>query len=232
MKRLLFFVLAVAGVSAVKAQNLPDFRWELGVRAGVNTTSLPTGPDMYYTGTKSTWNPIYAASLNYNFTDKWQAGIDMSWSNWSTTGSWMQSGTNGQTAANTNVTFVLAQPSVSFMGRINRLIPIRDAYTEYNKANLYFGIAFGMQVATNDGANAYSTVNEPVLSTYHYGYGIGYASGVQIGYDYYIWPNLGINVEAAAREAYIWTNDSKLNRMNSEYNIFYFPLTIGIKCRF
>ena len=235
MKRFILFVLALSGFTKSFAQDLPDFRWELGVRAGVSTTSLPTGPDVYYTGTKSSWNGNYAANIQYNITDKWQAGIDMSWSNWSTSGSWMQSGTNGQLAKPVTVTFVLAQPSVSFMGRFNRLIPFRDAYTEYNKANIYYGIALGMQTANNDANSAYNTLSEPGSnnnSSYHYGSGIGYSAGVQIGFDYYIWPNLGINIEAAAREAYIWTNDSRLNGMNSEYNIFYFPITAGIKYRF
>jgi len=238
MKRVLFFLIAITAANSLFAQLPPDYRFEFGVNGGMSTTTLPTGPDALYTGSKTTWSPEFSVRFHYNLTDKWQIGIDAGRSKWSTTGNWTLSDVNGQTLQSKQVTFNIADPAVSVCAQLNRMVGFRSRYKEYNKANLYYGISFGTLVAVNNAGSslsAYGASPDPKLmytSSYNYGYGIGYLTGVQIGLSYYIWENFGVNVELAAREAYVWNNDSRYGHANDEYNIFYFPMTVGLRYRF
>ncbi len=118
------------------------------------------------------------------------------------------------------------------------MIPFYTRYSDFNKANLYFGALVGMVTTINDGSLTYSKYGQApdsgynYMSRYDYGAGTGYSLGAQIGYSYYITPRLGLNVELAARYAHVWTNDEHYGSENSKYYLLYFPETIGLRWRF
>lgn len=238
MRPILLFFIAITTANSLFAQLPADYRFELGVNGGISANTLPTGPDPLYTGTKTIPSAEFSARFHYNLNENWQIGIDLGRSKWTTTANWALTDVNGQTLQSKKVTFNIAEPATSFCAQLNRLKGYRSRYKEYNKANFYYGISLGTIVAANDGSmgqSAYGQSPDPKLmytSSYNYGYGIGYLAGLQVGLSYYIWENFGVNFEIAGREAYVWNNDSRYSHANDEYNIFYFPITVGLRYRF
>jgi len=239
MRSFLFFLLTITASTTIVFAQLPaDYKFEIGVNGGVGFNTLPTGPDVQYTGSKTMVGQAYALSFHYNMNERWQIGVELSQTYWKTTAMWALTDVNNQVLQPQKVTFNIANPAVGALAQLNRLVGYRSKYKEYNKANFYYGISFGTLVAKNDGSMSESTYGQnpdPKLvytSQYNYGYGIGYLGGAQIGLSYYIWETFGVNVELAGRVAHVWTNDYRYNGANSEYNIFYFPCTVGLRYRF
>jgi hypothetical protein len=109
----------------------------------------------------------------------------------------------------------------------------------YNKSNFYFGVMGGLVTTVNDASIGYSKYAYPsadsgmrYITSYHYGMGVGYNFGAQVGFTYYLAPRLGLNVEVAARYTDVGTNDSKYAGKNSRFNLLYFPETVGLRWRF
>ena len=239
MRSFLFFLIAIAATSQSLFAQLPaDYKFEFGINGGISFNALPTGPNQLYTGTKTMPAGAWGLNFHYNLNENWQLGLEFAQTSWKTTAMWSLTDVNNQILQPQKVTFNIAKPAVSTLFQANRLMGYRSKYKEYNKANFYYGLSFGLLVAKNDGAISQSTYGQspdPSLvytSQYNYGYGIGYLWGAQVGLSYYIWENFGVNIELAGREAYVWTNDSRYNHQNSEYNIFYFPCTVGVRYRF
>ncbi len=224
--------------SAVAQSFPPDYRFEAGLNVGASTTTLPQGPLTLYKGTETTWSPEASIRFHYNLTQNWQVGGDLGYTSWSTTGNWAQNDTYGKAIPSQKVKFVISSPTISVAAQANRVVPFYSKFKEYNKANFYYGVTLGIVYTVNDGTSTQSTYGSApdpkfvYTSKYDYGYGIGYVAGVQAGYTYFISEMLGVNIEGAARFTEVGTTDTRYNHANSNYNLFYFPITVGFRLRF
>ena len=230
-------LLATAG--SLSAQNFPpDYRFEIGVNGGMSANTIPKGPASSYQGTKGSWAPEFSVRGDYNISQYLQVGIDLGFTNWTTTANWTAYNAYGENVPAREVKFVLAKPAISFAAQVNGMIPFFSRYKEYNKANIYYGATIGIITTINDGSIAYSQYNEmpgsqyTYASQYNYGNGIGYVAGLQVGFSYFITQRWGINAELAGRYADVGTTDTHYGHENSRYNLFYFPCTVGIRYRF
>lgn len=237
------FLLTIAGVMAFAGitfgQNLPpDYYWEVGFNMGYSNFVRPSGPAESYKGTRTRPSTDKSLRLNYYASPNWMISLDLGARRWETSGDWVVNSQLGQKLKPKKVTFLLAEQAINESVGINYVIPFYSGYNTFNKANLTFGVNFGLMQTMNDGSMGYSRYKEgpdsnlTYLSSYNYESGLGYNVGINIGYTYYIIPRLGINIDLAARYARINTGDSRYGSVNSRYELLYFPQTLGLRWRF
>ncbi len=237
------FLLAASALVACAcssfAQNLPpDYLWEVGFNAGRSTFTRPDGPAPMYTGTRTKTVNDRSLHLNYYPDVHWMLSLDIGERQWTSYGDWTPNDQLGVVLKPRPITFVIADHAVNENVGINYVIPFYSRYNTYNKANLYFGVNFGLMQTSNDGSTAFSTYKAApdssftYLSKYDYGAGTGINAGIQIGYTWYVIPRLGINLELGMRYAHITTNDSRFAGANNMFNLLYFPETLGVRWRF
>ena len=230
-------LLAFAG--GLFAQNLPpDYLWEVGINGGFSAFTRPLGPAINYQGTSTKTTGDLSIRLNYYFSPHWMINLDIGSRKWESFGTWQPTDQYGQQLQPRQVTFLEASHAVNESVAMNYVIPFYTRYDNYNKANLYFGVSFGLVTTVNDGSLAYSKYSAApdsgytYMSKYDYGYGIGLSYGIQMGYTYYIIPRLGVNVDLAMRYVSVNTNDEHYGAENSHFHLLYFPETIGVRWRF
>jgi len=210
--------------------------YELGINGGISTTSKPH--QSLYKGDDNIWN--YAASVNfrYNITPHLQTGITAGLTKWERMDNWPLSNTSNMSLGEQNVKVVLAEHAVNFQLELNYVVPFYRQYEDFIRSNLYFGVAAGAVIVGNDGKISYSRVNPntPAEYTYtselHFESGYGFTVGAQLGYSYFFNNHLGLNVEVAPKVAWVETKDPRYAGGNNQYNLFYYPTTIGIHYRF
>lgn len=229
------FLLAVAGLlvfSTTQAQT----KYEVGLNGGVSVNTIPKRAA--YNGEKTVWNKAAGASFNKNLNERWQVGVNAGLTSWATTKNTIIIGNNGDSLNTENVKYVQAERAVSFAFHLNHVIPFVRAYDDFAWSKLYIGISAGGVATGGDGKITYSKVkaNTPVEYTYasefHFESGYGYLLGCQIGYTYYFGDHLGINLEIAPRVAWVKTVDPRYGNANNDFNLAYFPSTIGVHYRF
>jgi hypothetical protein len=182
--------------------------------------------------------PDYSLRLDYAINPRWRMALDIGSRKWETTGTWNQTGEYGTPLKPQNITFLIAKPAITESFMMNYVIPFYNKFQTENKANIYFGGMLGLVTTVNDRSSAYTKYNaQPdsnytFLSRYDYGFGMGLSFGMQMGVNYYFLPRFAINMEIAARYAYVGTNDTRLMDANEKFHLLYFPETIGIKYRF
>ena len=228
-----------AGLIAVAsfAQNPPDYYRELGIHAGIAPFTHPGRTE--YVGEKN--KLPYTVSINgyYNFTEHWQAGLDIAMTRWE--GSTEVKGYNGlfgQSYTQPRTTkYVYADKVYTATARINFLIPIYDRW-HINRANIYMGAAGGPAFTINDGGITHqqymnmSGEENRYISQYNYGWGSGYTVGVQFGFSHYFGNHFGFNAEVAPRYTYISITDHRMGTANGGFDVWSYPVTLGIKFRF
>jgi len=225
--------------AGLQAQNLPpDYNWEVGLNGGISGYTRPLGPAIGYQGTRTRLVSDYSVCLNYYLTPHWKLNLDIGSRKWVSYGDWQLNDQFGQQLKTRQITFLEAAHAINESVGINYVIPFYTRYTDYNKANVYFGAMVGMVTTVNDGSLGYSKYgsapdsNYVYMSKYDYGYGVGLSYGVQMGITYYIIPRLGINLDLAARFASIHTQDQRYGSENKYFYLMYFPETLGVRWRF
>lgn len=237
------FLLTVATFLAVTgsmfAQNLPpEYLWEVGVNGGYSVITRPLGPSETYQGRRTKFVGDFSARLNYYINPNWMLNLDLGMRKWETFDTWEVNGLFGKQLKAQDVSFLIASKALSQSIGINYVIPFYTRYNNYNKCNIYFGAMAGMVQTMNDGSTEYSKYKTAqdsgynYVSSYHYGPGIGYNFGIQMGFTYYIVPRLGVNVDLSMRYARVNTTDINYRDKNSFFYLLYFPETIGIRWRF
>ncbi len=229
----------LACVSGAFAQNLPpDYNWEVGVNVGQSTLTRPLGPATSYQGTRTKTVHDYSVRLDYFFDPHWMLHLDIGDRHWESYGNWKINDLQGQQLKSRPITFVVADHAINENVAINYVIPFYSRYNRFNRANLYFGVCFGLMQTVNDGSIKYSNYKSApdsaltYMSKYDYGSGTGFNTGFQIGYTWYVIPRLGINVELAMRYAQINTIDTHYGSENAKFHTIYFPETLGLRWRF
>ena len=228
MKSLLLLVAGVLLSNGVYAQT-----FEIGLNGGVSTTSRAN--NALYQGDDNKWNYAADLSFHYNFTDRWQTGLSIGMTKWERETSWPLIHTNGDSLGTEDIDILIAKRAVSFALQLNHNIPFYDQFGDYIKHNVYMGVSGGAVIVGNDGEAIYSKVNPstPVEYTYtsefHFESGYGMLVGIQIGYTYFFSQKVGINVDFAPKWAWVRTYDSRYAGANNQYNLMYFPTTVGIR---
>lgn len=216
----------------------PLYSWEVGFNGGLSVATRPSGPAEAYQGSRTNVVHDFSVNVNYYFSDHWMLGFDLGTRKWESFGTWSLPITMGQYLQPRDVSFLVADHAISSNFQMNYVIPFYTKYNTFNRANLYFGAMLGMINTVNDGSLGYSTYNAApdsgytYLSSYHYGFGIGYNFGIQAGFTYYIIPRLGVNIELGARYASVGTNDERYGHENAHFHLVYFPETLGVRWRF
>ena len=237
------FLLTAAALMAYAgslfAQNLPpDYNWEIGVNGGYSVITRPLGPADAYQGTRTNVVKDYSIHINYVITPNWLLTLDAGDRRWETFGDWKQNTTFGGQLVPQQVSFLLASHAFNQSIGMNYVIPFYTRYQTFNRSNIYFGVNAGLIETVNDGSTGYSYYKSApdsggrYISSYNYGFGMGYSFGLQMGYTYYIIPRLGINIELGMRYANVTTNDMNYREENSKYHLLHFPETFGIRWRF
>lgn len=221
------------------AQNFPpDYRYEFGINGGIAPFTIPNGVDDRYKGDNAGVPPAASINFNYNISQNLQVGAELGMTTWKTTSNWNLTDAYGVQLKPRTVTFSIAKPAITSIVQFNFVKPYYSSYKEYNKANVYAGVAAGLTYTVNDGGLETATYNvapNPSLvytKQYNYGYGIGYVVGAQIGVSYYVVEHIGFNVEVQGRYTDVGTSDTRYGHVNSRYNLFYFPIKAGIRFRF
>ena len=229
----------LACVSGLFAQNLPpDYNWEVGINAGWSAITRPNGPSTAYQGTRTKTVHDYSIRMDYFLSPNWMLNLDLGDRQWKSFGDWELVDNQGVKLNNRAVTFLIADHATNESVGLNYVIPFYTKYTAYNKANLYFGVMFGLMQTANDGSIAYSKYKSSpdsgytYVSRYDYGSGTGYNVGIQLGYTWYIIPRLGVNIDLGMRYARIKTIDEHYGSENNKFHLLYFPETLGIRWRF
>jgi hypothetical protein len=236
---LLAATILISSAGSVFAQNFaPDYEWEAGINIGASAFTRPLGPTSLYTGTSTKTVPDYSVRVNHFINEHWLIGIDIGSRKWQSFGTWQENGTTGQTLNNQQVSFLIASHAINESFEINYLLPFYARFRSYTKSNVYFGAMVGFVTTVNDGSIGYGKYKGAIdsgstyVSSYDYGFGIGYNFGLQVGYAYYILPQLSISIELAARYADVHTNNVSYGNENQNFNLLYFPETIGVRYRF
>lgn len=223
----------------VFAQNLPpEYLWEVGVNFGSAAYTRPLGPAINYQGTRTNTLPDYSVRLNYYFNPHWMVNLDLGNTKWISYGTWQLNDQYGQLLKTREITFLIADHAINESVGLNYILPFYTRYNTFNRANINFGVQFGLVNTVNDGSLAYSQYkkapdsNYNYMSKYDYGSGIGFTYGIQMGFTYYIIPRLGVNIDLAMRYATVKTNDAHYGGENNHFYLLYFPETIGVRWRF
>ena len=237
---LLIAVVLMACAGGVFAQNLPPvYSWEVGINGGYSVMTRPLGPPSVYQGRSTHIVNDFSLRGNYFFNEHWMIALDAGTRHWETFGQWELPDKFNTHLPPVDVNFVVADQAITETVMMNYVIPFYTQFQTYNRANLYFGVNGGMVTTVNDGSKGYSTVKSPLdsstvryVSSYNYGFGIGYSFGLQGGFTYNIVPRLGVNIELGLRYVTVTTNDQNAAVDNRKYHLLYFPETIGIRWRF
>jgi|GEM_PF-1583598 len=238
MKRFLFlFTLAgVCSLSARAQHPFPNYQNEIGIGGGVSLMTQPRGTA--YTGTDA--HHSYYGQLMYtrHIDFRFSVGIEAGLTHWETTGNSAYTGLNNLGGGSAETKFLFADRAMNFVLRFNKTHWSTDGYN-YQRSYFYYGIALGLlytnapdkqlEFAQLNGKNG----NENrYISQYNYQNGIGYVAGIQVGYTYFLGDHVGLNVEAAPRFTYVFTEDYQQRHQNDAYHLFYIPVSVGLKFRF
>jgi hypothetical protein len=246
MKAFLLTVTAlISCVSGIFAQrflyptNIPqEYPWEVGINAGFSVPTRPLGPAEAYQGRRTRTVLDYSLRMEYFADPHWMLNLDIGSRRWESSADWQLNDLFGQKLKSREVTFLIADRAINESVGINYVIPFYSKYYTFNRANVYFGINFGLVQTVNDGSIRYGTYNAPpdsayrYVSRYDYGYGTGYSFGPQVGFTYYIVPRLGVNVDLAIRYVNVTTEAVDYRSENAKFHLLYFPETLGVRWRF
>jgi hypothetical protein len=222
-------------IAAFAQSNPPDYIHEVGLYGGVSAFTNPVRTN--YKGDRNIVPYTVSGNYYYNFSDRFQAGIDIQMTRWETQGSYQYPGMMNSAGFNHNVNYVLADRAWALTARANYVIPMYDNY-RINRSNFYMGVAAGAVFTVNDGRTEYAQYNQLAgaenryMDSYHYEAGTGYTVGVQLGFNYYISNHVGFNIEGAPRYVNVQTKNHELGTINGNFELFYFPATVGLKFRF
>lgn len=236
MKRFLFFI-AIAGTLSAKAQSpYPDLQNDIGFGAGISLMTLPQGTA--YTGTDAKHSYygqiMYTRYIDYRF----NVGIEAGLTHWETTGSMPYTGLENASRGTAETKYLFADRALNFVLRFNKMHWQTDQFN-YQRSYFYYGIAAGL-VYTNaqekqlefGQLNGRRGNENRYISQYNYQGGIGYVAGLQVGYTYFFGNTVGLNVEAAPRFTYVFTEDYQQLHQNDAYHLIYIPVSVGLKFRF
>lgn len=238
MKRFLV-ITAIAACSSmsVLAQNpYPDLHNEVGIGGGVSLMTLPKG--VAYTGTEAKIS-YYGQLMYTRYIDtRFNVGIEAGVTHWETAGNMPLTATNNVAAGSAATKYLFADRALNFVLRFNRMHWQTDQFN-FQRSYFYYGVALGL-VYTNaqDKQLQYAQLNgkkgseNRYISQYNYQSGIGYVAGLQLGYTYFLGKTVGLNIEAAPRFTYVFTEDYQQVHQNDAYHLLYFPFSVGLKFRF
>lgn len=237
MKSLLLSITLIACSVSAFAQftTEPDYLREGGVYAGVSPFTNPR--NTAYKGDRNILPVVAGANFYYNFTDHFQAGVDLNVTRWETRGISTLNGLENGPGFEENTRYIFADYAYSLTARANYVLPMYDDY-RINRSAFYMGIAAGAVFTVNDGKTVYNQRNDRpgeenrYIESYHYQAGTGYTLGAQVGFNYWFSNHVGFNLEAAPRYVHMNNNNHDIGTANGQYNLFYFPTTAGIRLRF
>jgi hypothetical protein len=213
----------------------PDYFREVSINVGISPFSQPSLTKYY--GDKKNLPLTYSVNMHYNFTEHFQVGADLNMSRWEGSGEQQYNAEFGQPSEVRKTTYLYADKAWALTARANYVIPSYDDW-HVNRSNFYFGVAVGAMFTVNDGSLSYGELydkpyqNYRYLSQYNYNSGSGYVLGIQVGYTQYFNNHFGVNFEAAPRYTHVYVLDSKYDHANHDFELWYYPITIGLKFRF
>ncbi len=236
MKSIILSITALfLSVAAFAQSTPPDYSHEVGVYGGVSAFTNPLSTA--YKGSRNLVPYVVSANYYYNFSERFQAGVDMAMTHWETQGNYTYPGLNNGAGFSHATNYVFADYAWALTARANYMIPLYDHY-RINRSNFYMGVAAGAVFTVSDGRTNYAQFNNMegeqyrYIDTYHYEAGSGYTVGAQVGFTYYISNHIGFNAEGAARYVQIDNKNHNIGSVNGGFEMFYFPVTLGIKMRF
>jgi hypothetical protein len=106
------------------------------------------------------------------------------------------------------------------------------------RSNFYYGVGLGALFTVNDGKTEYRQLYDlsgeeyRFVGEYHYEPAIGYTVGFQVGMEWWASGRLGVNAEFAPRFNHLNTIDNRAASRNGPFDLFTFPVTVGIRYRF
>ena len=213
----------------------PDYFRDLSLNVGVAPF---THPGMTrYVGDKNTLPITASANFNYSFTQNFQAGVDLQMTRWEAKGDQAYNGVQGGSAGTRSTTYLYADRVWSLTARANYMMPVYDDY-HVNRANFYVGVAAGAAFTMNDGGITYTQADgmggeeNRYVSQFNYASGAGFVVGGQIGYTYYVGNHVGLNIECAPRYTHIYGVDSRYDRANHDFDVWSYPISVGVRVRF
>jgi len=181
---------------------------------------------------------MFGIVANYYAMDHLQVGIDINTnSEWSAKSSSYLYGEDGKGLGYVGTRYLYADRVFNTTVRVNGLVPMYDNLRD-NRSNFYYGVAVGAIFTVNDGTNVNAQFgNQPgnqytYISEYHYEPAAGYTFGLQFGMEWYTKGRFGVNAEFAPRFAHLNTVDNRVAGRNGPYDLFSFPVTVGIRYRF
>lgn len=219
----------------------PDLRWDGGINYGASGITRPQGPANDYIGARTNVVPELSAKVVYALDEHWNIAAELGMRTWESFGTWSNPYLMGQSLNKTEIKFQMGKPALTESFQLNYVIPFYSKWKTYNKANLYFGVNFGLVTTLSDGSKGFSKYNAApdssyrYMSSYNYGAGIGYSFGVQAGYTYYFLRRWGLNVEIGARFVDVGTmkaNGTFDDHGTHRYHMLFLPETIGVRYRF
>lgn len=238
MKRILFLAAMTVGCSlGAYAQNpYPDLHNDIGIGGGVSFMTLPRGTA--YTGTDANvscyGHLTYTRYIDYRFS----VGIEAGLTHWETSGSQPITGMENSYAGSATTKYLFADRAMNFLLRFNRMHWQTDQFN-FQRSYFYYGVAAGVQyTSAQDKQLQFAQLNNKrgpenrYISQYNYQGGIGYVAGLQVGYTYFFGKTFGLNIEAAPRFTYVFTEDYQQRHQNDAYHLFYVPVSAGFKLRF
>lgn len=236
-KRLLLLCSLFCAATAFAQNYAPDYRFSLGLYGGISPYSKLMGVNDYTTDQRKLPTHL-GITGNYNITDRLQVGLDVNTnSEWSSVATSSFMGQDGIKLGNIETKYVYASRVWSATARVNWMVPMYDRLRN-NRSNFYYGLAGGSIFTINDGQTQYSQFdqirgeNYRYVSEYHLEPAAGYTFGFQVGMEWYTRTHFGFNVEFAPRFSHLNTVDSRAAGRNGPYDVFTFPLSVGIRYRF
>lgn len=237
MKSIILSITAMAlSFSAFAQYTLEaDYRMEGGVYGGIS--AFTHARNTLYSGDHNKVPYVAGANLYYNFTEHFQAGVDLNVTHWESTGSTKVGGVQNKPGFSENTRYLLADYAYSLTVRANYVLPMYDGFN-IHRSSFYAGASAGAVFTVNDGKSNFGQLNDRpgaenrYLETYHYEAGTGYSLGVQVGFNYYISNHVGFSVEGAPRYVHMNNKNHDIGTSNGQYNLFYFPTTLGVRLRF
>ena len=209
--------------------------FRLGLGGGVSHNTVPTRA--FDAGSYGKTNFSTALTGHYMLSPHFQLGAAFSVTKWTTNSDVALLADNGTSLGTQSVKYVVANPAITAGLEFNYLCPFEPRYADFVRGELYVGVAFGGVGTGGDGNNVLSRANERTpreyvyRSEFHYQGGYGYYTGLQVGYSYYFSERIGIDANVAGRWASMKTKDGRYQGRNERYDLFWFPVTIGIKFR-
>lgn len=180
---------------------------ELGIGLGLSTNSNPNsgGP----VNAAQVFSPCLYLHGGYKLDSATTVGLSLTVTKWNSKGHRL----GGSTAD-----YVYADPAIAVNAFANYTL------VKKGKSHPYLGVSAGYVVAGGREKDDYSI--------YTYQEGKGFNAGLNLGYTYDVHPRIGLNIELAPRFAWVSSKRESMGReYKSDYNLFYFPLTVGVRCR-